>query len=75
MDAAIAFELAGNMANSVTALMLRDQQVGEPKADEDPNLDLALYLLLCRRINELNQLIMKWRRIVQNKDSQEQKYR
>jgi len=72
MDAAIAFELAGNMANSVTALMLRDQQLGEPKAGEDPDLDLALYLLLCRRINELNQLIMKWHRTVQDKDSQEQ---
>jgi helicase len=61
MDAAIAFELAGNMANSATALMLRDQRSGEPKASESPNLDLVLYLLLSRRINELNQIIVKWR--------------
>jgi len=46
MDAAIAFELAGNMANSVTALMLRDQQHGEPKADESPDLDLALWFII-----------------------------
>ncbi len=60
LESAIAFELAGNMANSVVALMLRDEQQGEPTVVDEHSLDLPLYLLLMRRINELHQLIAVW---------------
>lgn len=62
LESAIAFELAGNMANSVVALMLRDEQQGEPTRTDQHSLDLPLYLLLKRRVNELRQLIAVWQR-------------
>lgn len=68
LEAAIAFDIAGNMANSVVALLLRDEERGEPPITDQPSLDLALYLILTRRVNKLRQLVANWEHSAESSD-------